>query len=169
MLVRIGRKLNQLALKCNKSETFSMSVLVHFGSPAQSPRIVPLGCSLVQSVPNSSTRDWKLPVLYLTMFYIIYLTPPSRQVHTSKPKVWGNSTSFGPKVGLIGPKWDKSGPFSDQIWVYFGALWQNVLKSDLKKSRICPIWGQSDPLWSQTWHLLLVLSGELAQVLQIES
>ena len=28
----------------------------------------------------------------------------------------------------------------------------NVLISDLKKSRICPIWGQSDPLWSQTYH-----------------
>ena len=28
---------------------------------------------------------------------------------------------------------------------------QNVLKS-LKKSQICPIWGQSDPLWSQTYH-----------------
>ena len=28
----------------------------------------------------------------------------------------------------------------------------NALKSDLKKPRICPIWGQSDPLWSQTYH-----------------
>ena len=28
----------------------------------------------------------------------------------------------------------------------------NILKSDLKKSRICPIWGQSDPLWSQAYH-----------------
>ena len=27
-----------------------------------------------------------------------------------------------------------------------------ALKSDLKKPRICPIWGQSDPLWSQTNH-----------------
>ena len=49
---------------------------------------------------------------------------------------------FGFKVGHIGPKWDKSGAFSDQI----------SLKSDLKKTRICPIWGQSDPLWSQTYH-----------------
>ena len=24
-------------------------------------------------------------------------------------------TKFGPKVGQIGPKWDKSGKFSDQI------------------------------------------------------
>ena len=28
----------------------------------------------------------------------------------------------------------------------------NALKSDMKKPRICPIWGQSDPLWSQTYH-----------------
>ena len=33
-------------------------------------------------------------------------------------------------------------------------FWPEILalKSDLKKSRICPIWGQSDPLWSQTYH-----------------
>ena len=28
----------------------------------------------------------------------------------------------------------------------------NALKSDPKKPQICPIWGQSDPLWSQTYH-----------------
>ena len=28
----------------------------------------------------------------------------------------------------------------------------NLLKSDLKKPRLCPIWGQSDPLWSRTYH-----------------
>ena len=30
-------------------------------------------------------------------------------------------TRFGPKVGQISPKWDKSGTFSDQISVHFGA------------------------------------------------
>ena len=42
-------------------------------------------------------------------------------------------------------KTDKSGTFSDQISVHFGAPRQNVLKSDLKKSRICPcteIWSE---------------------------
>ena len=29
--------------------------------------------------------------------------------------------SFGSKVGQIGPIWDKSGTFSDQISVHFGA------------------------------------------------
>ena len=37
-----------------------------------------------------------------------------------------------------------------------GGLWimsrPNALKSDLKKLRICPIWGQSDTLWSQAYH-----------------
>ena len=43
---------------------------------------------------------------------------------------------FGPKVGQVGLKWDKSGTFSDQTsLIYF-----------LKKSRICSIWCQSDPL-----------------------
>ena len=32
----------------------------------------------------------------------------------------------------------------------FGAPAPNALKCDLKKSRICPICGQSDPIWSQT-------------------
>ena len=40
------------------------------------------------------------------------------------------------KVGQIRPKWDKSGTFSDQISVHF-----ELLKSDMKQTRICPIWG----------------------------
>ena len=54
---------------------------------------------------------------------------------------------FGYKVGQIGPKWDKSGAFSDQISVHLARteIWS-------ENPRICPIWGQSDPLWSQTYH-----------------
>ena len=29
-------------------------------------------------------------------------------------------------------------------------------ETDLKKSQICPIWGQSDPIWNQPWHPLCV-------------
>ena len=36
-----------------------------------------------------------------------------------------------------------------QISVLFCSPGKNLLKSDLKKSRICPIWGQSDPLWAK--------------------
>ena len=57
-----------------------------------------------------------------------------------------------PQVGQIGPKSDKSGTFSEQTSVHFGLLSKNVLKSDLKKYQICPIWNQSDPLWVQIWH-----------------
>ena len=50
---------------------------------------------------------------------------------------------FGSKVGQIGPKWEGV---------------PNALKSDLKKPQICPICGQSDPLWSQTYHPCLFSS-----------
>ena len=39
--------------------------------------------------------------------------------------------------------------FCISIFTTFWLLCQNVLKSDLKKFRICPIWGQSDPFWVQ--------------------
>ena len=50
----------------------------------------------------------------------------------------GRLTRFGPKVGQIVPKWNKSKTFSDQISVHFESASQSVLKSDVKKSRICP-------------------------------
>ena len=43
--------------------------------------------------------------------------------------------------------------FSDQDSVHFGAIRQNVLNSDLKKSLICPIRGQSDNPFAQIWGL----------------
>ena len=83
---------------------------------------------------------------------------------------------FGPKIDQIDPKLDKLGTFSNHISVYyfgspkqildflrsssvhFGSVSRNVLKYDLKKSRISPIWGQSDPLWAQIWPLIERLS-----------
>ena len=47
---------------------------------------------------------------------------------------------LAPKWVRLDPKFDKSGTFSDQISVHL-AREPNVLKSDLKKSRIFPIWG----------------------------
>ena len=52
---------------------------------------------------------------------------------------------FGSKVGQIGPKWAKSGAFSNQISVH-------LAPGPGKRPRICPIWGESDPLWSQNYH-----------------
>ena len=45
----------------------------------------------------------------------------------------------------LAPKWYTSGTFPDQISVHF-QIWF------LKTSRICTIWGQSDPFWRQMWH-----------------
>ena len=57
------------------------------------------------------------------------------------------------KQGQIQPKWDKFWTFSDHISVHFGSLSQNVLKYDQKKSRICPILGQSDRFAANLTHL----------------
>ena len=39
-----------------------------------------------------------------------------------------------------------------QIWFQYIFWRQNVLKYNLKNSRICPILGQSEQPWSRTWH-----------------
>ena len=56
--------------------------------------------------------------------------------------------------GMVGlsPKWLRLAPNGTNPGLFQMAT--NALKSDLKKSRICLIWGQSDPLWSQTYHLV---------------
>ena len=53
--------------------------------------------------------------------------------------------------GMVGltPKWDRLSPNGTNPGLFQIRF---ALKSDLKKPRICPIWGQSDPLWSQTYH-----------------
>ena len=65
-------------------------------------------------------------------------------------QVWLQSVSDWPQMRQIRD-------FSAQISVTS----QNVLKSELKQARIFHIWGQSDPLWSQTldlWCSVLGLS-----------
>ena len=42
--------------------------------------------------------------------------------------------------------------------ISYSTVWLGELKfteTDLKKSHICPIWGQSDPLWMQNWTSLV--------------
>ena len=61
---------------------------------------------------------------------------------------------FGPKVGQI----SQLAPHGTNPRLFFRSnfsifwLIKNVLKSDLKKSRICPIWDQFDPLSVQIYH-----------------
>ena len=58
------------------------------------------------------------------------------------------------QLGQLGSKWVKSWTFQDQFSVHFGSVSsvsQNEQKTDLKKSHICPIWGQSAPIWCRIW------------------
>ena len=52
---------------------------------------------------------------------------------------WG--IRFGPLSSLIYPQMGQIRDFFRSDLSTFGAGRQNVLKYDLKKSRICPIWG----------------------------
>ena len=60
--------------------------------------------------------------------------------------------------GMVGlaPKWVRLAPAP------------NTLKSNLKKPRICPIWGQSEPLWtwSQTYHSWVELCNNVKTAIQ---
>ena len=70
-----------------------------------------------------------------------------------------NNLSMDVRVNLqvrqIGPKWYINLNFEHHFSIYFGLVSQYVLKNDLLKIRMCPIWNQSDPFWAQIWHRLL--------------
>ena len=72
------------------------------------------------------------------------LTPPSpMSLHITV-------TRFRPEVGLIGPKWDKSGKFSDQIQYILAHLTHFGAKSGNRGFRpnvnqICPKWDRDKP------------------------
>ena len=70
---------------------------------------------------------------------------------------------FGPKVGQIAPKWDKSGTFSDQISVHFG-LSQNVLKSDLKKLSDSPLFRANLSHFGAKMYICVVSAVEMSLV-----
>jgi len=75
---------------------------------------------------------WNISVMFLCVSY---------QLCWSEWRIWWwqcfwtRDVRFGPKVSQI------------------GSPSQNILKSELKKFQICPIWGQSDQLWGQNWAL----------------
>ena len=61
-------------------------------------------------------------------------------------------SDLGPKWVRLAPNGTNSGTFPDKISVHFGSPSQNVLKSDLEKSRICLIWPNlypNPPSWVQ--------------------
>ena len=52
------------------------------------------------------------------------------------------------KLGQIDTKCDKSGTFKDHaVYVHFHLGEQKCSETDIKKSQVCPIWGQSDTIW----------------------
>ena len=55
---------------------------------------------------------------------------------------------FGLKVGQIGPKWDKSGIFSDQNSLHFGSVRESVLKSYLTSHGFIP-----KVYWNMIWKI----------------
>ena len=63
---------------------------------------------------------------------------------------------FCPKICQIGPKWNKSCIFKDQISVHFG--------SDLKKSQICPMCGESVSLWAKSEMSVVELLSDIHKV-----
>ena len=62
-----------------------------------------------------------------------------------------------PRLPDLAPKWVRLAPNGTNpgnFQIRFSTFWRTAPKgteSDLKISRICPIWGQSDPLWGQIW------------------
>ena len=99
------------------------------------------------SLNTGSCPSWKYLNTAIS-FFLTTLNSVNSPMNSTSPSST-HRCQFDPKVGQIVPKWGKSGTFSDQISVHFGALRQNVPKSDLKKSQIFPILGQFDPLLGQ--------------------
>ena len=57
-------------------------------------------------------------------------------------------SNLASKLVQVSPKWNKSGTFKDQFQYILDRLAEpKYSETDLKKSQISPIWGQSDPIW----------------------
>ena len=66
---------------------------------------------------------------------------------------------FSELFSVIGHKWINLGPFK----ISFSIFWLREPKyrptqTDLKKSQICPIWGQSDPIWMPNLTSMLTIT-----------
>ena len=99
----------------------------------------------IEQVRNFTGQSFKSSAILHTCTALHVRTITLRVEYTS-PAV--RDFRFGTKVGQIGNNWDKSGTFSDQISVQFGSASQNVLKYDIYKPLICPIWGRCDSFWA---------------------
>ena len=76
-------------------------------------------------------------------------------------------------AGMVGlaPNWVRlvpNGTNPGLFQIRFQYIWlyePNVLKCDLKKSWICPILGQSEPIWSQTYHPCMTVTSHFCSVI----
>ena len=106
----------------------------------KSPQLCPIWLSLrfyfaVSDIPVRHTNWREIPEV---MGHMEILTNQFTDNLSFKLLPIG-AVKFGSQVGQIGPKWDISGTFSDQISVH------------LTRGR------QSEPLWSQTYHPWVVV------------
>ena len=88
--------------------------------------------------------------------YVVAMSPGAPQSAVGSPHcgVTIGDVRFGPKVGQISHKLDKSGTFSDQISVHFGSVSQNVLTLILKSHTIIvPFGANLTHFGSKSGHL----------------
>ena len=101
--------------------------------------------------PRLSVNPGQSPASKFTMWLQRYFRHRTASVRVF-PRVRRRDGRFGQKVGQIGTKWDKSGTFSDEIWVYSD--------SEIWKTNI---WDQSDPHSAQIWHPCCKLSPSVSK------
>ena len=82
-------------------------------------------------------KNWYVHKLYLFRFTS---TPPTLFYHTVM-------SDMGPKRDKLAP--NGTNPELFQIRFQYTLA---HLKTDLKKSQICPFWCHSNPLWARTWQ-----------------
>ena len=75
---------------------------------------------MVERIPGNYHYEAFITRLCNSRFQVLvdWLCCPTSSSYTSWP---ARGVRFGSKKGQISPKWDKSGVFSDQISVHFGA------------------------------------------------
>ena len=96
---------------------------------------------------------------YPSPHYLVCMS--SRPGLSGYDKTTSYSLCYTPEMSDLGSKLVRLAPKDTGLGLfqikYRNILAYRVLKSDLKKCTICPILGQSDPLWGQIWHACVTL------------
>ena len=83
--------------------------------------------------------------------YTVVLWPENHTKTTSREHniihtPWNRDGKFDIQIGSDWPQIEQIWDFLRSVSIHFGMYW-NWSETDLKKSQICPICGQSDPIW----------------------